>query len=347
MSSTVKTRILCVSDTHSGRRDALFSKDGAFRPPFPKADILIHSGDLSMTGKPHEYLEALDMLSQFDAELKLVIAGNHDLSLHESFYLSGSKPGGSEYFGYQFDEDAPFVAKQLWTGPKAKAAGVTYLEEGMHHFTLPSNGASFSVYASPWQPEFYDWAFNYPHREDRFNPEGIIGTASKDPKTGDIIILAPPERDPHPIPEGELVDIMITHGPPWKHLDLCKSGDRAGCPHLLRALERVRPRLHCFGHIHEAWGCERVKWGDGPIEAREEQTITIGQAINATASVLTPFDPTVIQRRAAYTDLSRSSNAPLQAQLETLVVNSCIVDLDYQAEYCGWLVDIELPTARP
>ena len=52
------------------------------------------------------------------------------------------------------------------------------------------------------------------------------------------------------IPEG--VDILITHGPPIGHGDLCRNGLRAGCVDLLREVqERVRPKYHLFGHIHE------------------------------------------------------------------------------------------------
>lgn len=56
------------------------------------------------------------------------------------------------------------------------------------------------------------------------------------------------------------LDILLTHGPPYARLDETSRGDFAGCPHLLRALMRSRPLIHCFGHIHEGWGAERVKW---------------------------------------------------------------------------------------
>lgn len=48
-------------------------------------------------------------------------------------------------------------------------------------------------------------------------------------------------------------DILITHGPPKNHLDL-----GLGCPHLLREVWRVKPRLHVFGHIHWGAGTEPV-----------------------------------------------------------------------------------------
>lgn len=86
MPSTVSTRIFVLSDTHDGRQSSKFADDGAFRQPFPKADLVLHSGDLTMTGQMHEYEESLQLLESLKAELKLVIAGNHDLSLDEKYY---------------------------------------------------------------------------------------------------------------------------------------------------------------------------------------------------------------------------------------------------------------------
>lgn len=231
---TVKTRILCISDTHSGRQSHFFSEKGSFRRPFPKADILLHSGDLTQTGKIEEYRHALDLLKSFDAELKLVIAGNHDLSLDRSYYLATPEgPGGGHLFGFEFDETAPDVAEELWTGQAAKDAGVTYLTEGMHSFNL-SNGAKFTVYASPYQPEFFNWAFNYRHDEDRFNEASE--SYQVDVKYGKKVV---PAKDARPIPDGAVVDLCITHGPLFMHLDACvPSGIRAGCPHLLKAMSR-------------------------------------------------------------------------------------------------------------
>ena len=51
------------------------------------------------------------------------------------------------------------------------------------------------------------------------------------------------------------VDILMTHGPPYKQLDKTRKGVDTGCPHLLKeVLTRVKPILHCFGHIHESYG---------------------------------------------------------------------------------------------
>ena len=55
------------------------------------------------------------------------------------------------------------------------------------------------------------------------------------------------------IPED--TDVLLTHGPPLGHGDLCSSGMRAGCIDLLHEVQtRVRPAVHAFGHIHEGAG---------------------------------------------------------------------------------------------
>lgn len=53
-------------------------------------------------------------------------------------------------------------------------------------------------------------------------------------------------------------DILITHGPPRGLLDRMALGRRVGSDELRRELPRVRPRLHVFGHIHEAAGRRKL-----------------------------------------------------------------------------------------
>lgn len=83
------------------------------------------------------------------------------------------------------------------------------------------------IWGSPWQPWFCDWAFNLPR-----GPALAAKWAM--------------------IPEG--IDVLVTHGPPAGVLDRTSRGEHVGCEDLLAALQRVRPRAHVFGHIHEAYG---------------------------------------------------------------------------------------------
>ena len=126
------------------------------------------------------------------------------------------------------------------------------LDEGTRALTLP-NGATFSIYASPWTPRYggsngsYSeaggFAFQYDRR--RGGPGAELGHVFD-------------------IPPG--TDIVVTHGPPEGVLDRV-GGRRAGCPDLFAAVARARPRLHCFGHIHVGWGAKLVTWrGDGVLD---------------------------------------------------------------------------------
>jgi len=51
------------------------------------------------------------------------------------------------------------------------------------------------------------------------------------------------------------VDILVTHGPPHGILDQSPvNPHHAGCPELLKAVKKLKPKLHVFGHIHSAHG---------------------------------------------------------------------------------------------
>lgn len=91
-----------------------------------------------MTGQAEEYQLMIDVLEAADAELKIVIAGNHDITLDEDFY----REAGKTFHPYT-PEDLTKV-RDMWTGWKAKQAGIIYLEEGTRTFQLRS-GAKFTV----------------------------------------------------------------------------------------------------------------------------------------------------------------------------------------------------------
>jgi len=88
-----------------------------------------------------------------------------------------------------------------------------------------------TFYGAPWQPSFCNWAFNV----DRGEP-----------------IKHYWDRIPS-------CDVLITHGPPWGILDYVKLGQpHLGCEELIKAVGRVRPRFHVFGHIHGGYGQWRI-----------------------------------------------------------------------------------------
>jgi 3',5'-cyclic AMP phosphodiesterase CpdA len=48
----------------------------------PRVDILLHTGDLTNFGEVKSLRKSIKMLGSIEAELKLVIAGSHDISLN-------------------------------------------------------------------------------------------------------------------------------------------------------------------------------------------------------------------------------------------------------------------------
>jgi Icc-related predicted phosphoesterase len=51
---------------------------------------------------------------------------------------------------------------------------------------------------------------------------------------------------------------VITHGPAFGIHDRLISGMPVGCEDLLPTLQRIAPKVHLCGHIHEAYGERQV-----------------------------------------------------------------------------------------
>lgn len=59
------------------------------------------------------------------------------------------------------------------------------------------------------------------------------------------------------IPED--IDVLITHGPPYKILDAAPKGlwvQYVGCWDLNHYVSKVKPKIHIFGHVHFSHGTE-------------------------------------------------------------------------------------------
>ena len=69
-----RTRFVCISDTHNTL------------PKLPRGDVLIHAGDLTNQGSLSELQKSITWLEKAPFECKLVIAGNHDITLDSTFY---------------------------------------------------------------------------------------------------------------------------------------------------------------------------------------------------------------------------------------------------------------------
>lgn len=87
------------------------------------------------------------------------------------------------------------------------------------------------IWGSPIQPWFHDWAFN----------------RKRGPEIQKHWDLIPSDSD-----------IVITHGPAFGIHDRLVSGMPVGCEDLLPTLQRIAPKVHLCGHIHEAYGERQV-----------------------------------------------------------------------------------------
>lgn len=144
------------------------------------------------------------------------------------------------------------------------------------------------------------------------------------------------------------VDIMITHGPPLGRMDVVRgSHENAGCPHLMNALQHCRPKLHCFGHIHEGWGAERINWAAVERNAPDLESPCDTKAFRHRWTSLSDsgcISPVPVQLKGegklAVVDIDLQKAAE-----ETLLVNAAIMDVQYNPVNRPWLVYVDLPIA--
>lgn len=173
----------------------------------PEADVIIHSGDATSRGYLHEIENFARWFGSLPHKHKIFVAGNHDIG---------------------------FEARPEESQAAIRARGITYLQD--REITI--DGVKF--YGSPWQPRFYDWAFNL----DRGEPLRQVWSK---------------------IPDD--VDVLITHGPPIHLLDVSSRGEPIGCEDLAARIRQVKPEFHVFGHNHYGYGMTRDKQGVTYINA--------------------------------------------------------------------------------
>lgn len=166
----------------------------------PDGDILIHSGDATTVGSVEQVKAFSDWFGGLPHGHKVFVAGNHD---------------------WLFERNNAFARTLL-------DRKITYLQDS----SVEIEG--LKIYGSPWQPRFFDWAFNLMR-----GPELAVKWK-----------LIPDD-----------IDILITHGPPNGILDAVPRQwgiDYTGCEELRKRVEQItafgRLKLHVFGHIHCGYG---------------------------------------------------------------------------------------------
>jgi predicted phosphodiesterase len=200
-------RITLISDTHTKHDELSYDpKD------LPGGDLLIHAGDIMNSGYNSNditsFCKWFDGLEQYDH--KVFIAGNHDRKF----------------------EYAPEEAMEIVNSYKS----IDYLQDDWvvvgDSDPHDPNVKTAKIYGSPWQPEFYNWAFNLPRQGKELEAKWAA------------------------IPTD--TDILITHGPAQGHLDTSGppyNEPNLGCPLLRHHIDTVsRPKIHVCGHIHGGYG---------------------------------------------------------------------------------------------
>lgn len=184
-----------ISDTHNKHNEMTKDLIGG--------DMLIHTGDLTSMGYEHEirrFAKWFNSLHHY--QYKIFIAGNHD---------------------WGFQNNSEKVKEILLDYDK-----ITYLQDSF--IVIDDLSVKpIKIYGSPWQPEFYNWAFNLPRNgwelEQKWND----------------------------IPND--TDILLTHGPAFGHVDKVKgSSFNLGCELLTKRINVINPKIHVCGHIHTGYG---------------------------------------------------------------------------------------------
>lgn len=186
-------KITLISDTHTKHKQ--ITKD------LPGGDLIIHAGDLSSMGYQEELKNFFEWYKTLPYEHKVFICGNHD---------------------WGFQDNAANTALLLENYPE-----IDYLQDDMYVLGDDYTTA-IKIWGSPWQPRFYNWAFNADRGDDIKQHWDKIPTD---------------------------IDILITHGPAWGFLDKVRGrGLNLGCEDLTAAIGRVKPKIHVCGHIHTGYG---------------------------------------------------------------------------------------------
>jgi Icc-related predicted phosphoesterase len=195
-------KVTVISDSHG--------KHNRLNDDLPGGDLLIHAGDFMNAG--YYKTEAIEFFNWFNAidnyTDKIFIAGNHDRLMETDPEWVRSYLNDYSTIDYLQDEQITLY----FDGPN-----------GEH----PEDNVR--IYGSPWQPEFYNWAFNLPRNGEEMKARWDA------------------------IPTN--TDILVTHGPPFGYLDVPGGQHiQVGCEMLRYRVDEIRPKIHVFGHIHGSHG---------------------------------------------------------------------------------------------
>lgn len=102
-------KIVCISDTHNLHCHL----------KLPPGDVLVHAGDATLTGELHEMIDFRDWFESQDYSYRVMIGGNHDVTLGNAGKLIGPKMFSNSY--YLENSGVEIEGLQFWGSPMTPA----------------------------------------------------------------------------------------------------------------------------------------------------------------------------------------------------------------------------------
>lgn len=209
------SRIVCISDTHHRYGQGMSYPE----LKLPEGDVLVHSGDATMQGSESEVATFNEWLGRQPFRHRIFVPGNHDWIFQNN----------------------PKLALSLMTNAKVLIDQGVVLDQDDQLYPWDSEKKmdGIKIYGSPWQPLFYDWAFNLTRGKQLADKWSLI-------------------------PEG--TNLLVTHGPPLHQGDQVTryqsdfsyqipiGVENVGCWDLAERIKVIKPTWHQFGHIHVGHG---------------------------------------------------------------------------------------------
>jgi len=181
----------------------------------PPGDILIHCGDFSKSRTKLNAEEYIDFVHWFSSQ-------EHRTKI----LIAGNRDDfmHSEIchqFRKRSLEEIDSVQSLIINNKN-----IIYLKDSSYEYK--ENGFCFKIWGSPWTT--------------LYGKEGKAFQVSTQELKGKWELIP---KD---------TDILVTHGPPLGVCDMNLAKQHCGCPELLAVVNKIKPRIHLFGHIHEGYG---------------------------------------------------------------------------------------------
>lgn len=143
-------RIVCISDTH-GKETTM--------PAIPLGDVLIHAGDFTSVGSFPEIENFKQFVQSQKHPQKIVIAGNHEITLEPDYYAKNGRRFHSMLFKMEGFDPLGYSEDCCEEICVSEPPAYTFLQDSPVQILppVPDNSVGstgIETYGAPWQPEF-------------------------------------------------------------------------------------------------------------------------------------------------------------------------------------------------